>query len=197
MKGAQVQAAHGLILGGARSGKSRLAEARAAQWLAVPGRQALLLATALAGDDEMAARIARHRADRALRVPALGTLEVAGPGRPGLAQALAAHSAPQCLLVVDCLTLWLTQQALPLHGPPPSAAAVQVACDDLVHTLRAAAGPVLLVSNEIGLGVMPLGGDTRHFVDMLGWLHQAVAAVCSTVTLVVAGCEVAVKGQPR
>lgn len=198
-------AAHELILGGARSGKSRAAEARASRWLATPGQQALLLATALPGDDEMAARIARHQADRAARVPALGTLEVAMPGQPGLAAALALHSAPHRLLVVDCLTLWLTQQALPLSGPsagpfagpPPTAAAVQAACDALVAALRASPGPVLLVSNEIGLGVLPLGRETRAFVDALGWLHQAVAAACERVTLVVAGCELNMKEPAR
>ena len=188
-------AAHELILGGARSGKSRLAEARASAWLATPGRQALLLATAQAGDEEMAARIARHQADRAARVPALATLEVAGPQGPGLAAALAAYSTPQRLLVVDCLTLWLTQEALPVHGTPAPAAAVQAASDELVRVLRGLPGAVVLVSNEIGLGVMPLGRETRQFVDALGWLHQAVAAACARVTLVVAGCELTVKGR--
>lgn len=185
---------HELILGGARSGKSRLAELRAAQWLGLPGQQALLLATALPGDAEMAARIRRHQADRALRVPALGTREVALPGQPGLAATLLACSTPQCLLVVDCLTLWLTQQALPLGGPAAPEATVQAACDELVYALSAATGPVVLVSNEIGWGVMPLGRETRDFVDALGRLHQAVAALCPHVTLVVAGCALALKG---
>lgn len=188
---------HELILGGARSGKSRLAEARAAQWLATPGRQAWLLATAQAGDAEMAARIQRHQVDRAARVPALATLEVALPQQPGLPAALAAHSTPQRLLVVDCLTLWLTQQAMPLHDAPASPAQLQALCDDLVAALRGLPGPAVLVSNEIGLGVMPLGAETRRFVDALGWLHQAVAAACERVTLVVAGCELTVKGVPR
>ena len=120
-------------------------------------------------------------------------MEVAGPASPGLAAALVAHSTPQRLLVVDCLTLWLTQQALPLQGPPAAAATVQAACDALVGVLRGLPGPVVLVSNEIGLGVMPLGRETRAFVDALGWLHQAVAAACERVTLVVAGCEMTVK----
>ena len=188
---------HELILGGARSGKSRLAEARAAQWLATPDRQALLLATAQAGDAEMAARIQRHQTDRAARVPALATLEVALPHQPSLPAALAAHSTPQRLLVVDCLTLWLTQQAMPLHGAPAAPAQLQATCDELAAVLRDLPGPVVLVSNEIGLGVMPLGPETRRFVDALGWLHQAVAAACERVTLVVAGCELTVKGGLR
>ena len=94
--------AHELILGGARSGKSRTAEARAAAWLAASAQhQATLVATALAGDDEMAARIARHRADRAARLPALHCVEAAQE----LGATLRRLAQPQRLLVVDCLTL--------------------------------------------------------------------------------------------
>ena len=182
--------AHELILGGARSGKSRAAETRAAQWLAVPGRQAVLIATALAGDGEMALRIARHRADRAARVPQLGCLELQGGD---LAQAVRAQSTPQRLVLVDCLTLWLTQLLMPLHGAPASTAQREQAVQALLDSLAAAPGPVVLVSNEIGLGVLPLGAETRQFVDALGWLHQAVAAACDRVTLMVAGCALAVK----
>lgn len=181
---------HELILGGAKSGKSRAAEARAARWLARPGHQALLIATAMAGDAEMAERIARHRADRALRVPLLGCVEIGA----GLAEVITAQTAPQRLLVVDCLTLWLTQLAMPLHGPPADPAALQAATDGLLQALRAASGPVLFVSNEIGLGVLPLGAQTRRFVDALGLLHQALAACCTRVTLMLAGHEMVVKG---
>lgn len=180
---------HELILGGARSGKSRRAEMRAAQWLQ-GGGTALLIATAHEGDAEMAARIARHRADRAQRVPLLRSHELAGE----LGAALLAHSSPRCMVVVDCLTLWLTQLAMPLQGPPATPAALQAAGEDLVAALRCASGPALLVSNEIGLGVMPLGAQTRRFVDTLGWLHQAVAECCGRVSLMVAGQELVLKG---
>jgi adenosylcobinamide kinase / adenosylcobinamide-phosphate guanylyltransferase len=180
---------HELILGGQRSGKSRCAESRAAQWLARPGHCAVLLATALAGDDEMRARIARHRADRALRVPAMATLDVPRE----LARAVLAHAAPQRLVVVDCLTLWLTNLLMPMHGEPLADAALADARDALCDALAASAGPVLLVSNEIGLGVTPLTREARRFVDELGRLHQVVAAVCAEVTLMVAGIEVPVK----
>ena len=182
--------ANELILGGARSGKSRAAEARAAQWLAVPGREAVLVATALAGDGEMALRIARHQADRAARVPQLGCLELQGGD---LAHAVSAKSTPQRMVLVDCLTLWLTQLLMPLHGVPATDAQRQQAVQALLDALAAAPGPVVLVSNEIGLGVLPLGAETRQFVDALGWLHQAVAAACGRVTLMVAGCALAVK----
>jgi adenosylcobinamide kinase/adenosylcobinamide-phosphate guanylyltransferase len=180
---------HALILGGQRSGKSRCAERRAAAWLAQPGRSALLLATALGGDDEMRARIARHRADRAERVPALGTIEV--PQQ--LAQAVREHSAPQRLLVIDCLTLWLTNLLMPLQGEALDDTAWSARRAGLCDALRAAPGPVLLVSNEIGLGIAPLSAEARRYVDELGHLHQAVAALCTEVTLMVAGIELAVK----
>jgi adenosylcobinamide kinase / adenosylcobinamide-phosphate guanylyltransferase len=181
---------HELILGGARSGKSRCAEARAVAWLAQPGRSALLLATALAADAEMAARIARHRADRAERVPALVALEV--PRH--LAQAVAEHAAPQRLLVIDCLTLWLSQMLMPPPGAPPADADREQ--DALLQELAATRGPVVLVSNEIGLGVLPVSPEARAAVDALGRLHQRVAAACARVTLMVAGIEMPLKG-PR
>ena len=180
---------HGFILGGQRSGKSRCAEARAAAWLVRPGRSAVLLATALAGDDEMRARIARHRLDRGLRVPGLDTIEVPRE----LAQALCAQSTPARLVLVDCLSLWLTNLLMPLEGEPLDEAALAEACDGLCDALAGAGGPVLLVSNEIGLGITPLTRAARRYVDELGRLHQVVAAVCTNVTLMVAGIEMPVK----
>lgn len=179
-----------LILGGQKSGKSRTAEERALCWLAAPGHQAMLLATAQADDEEMTARIERHRLDRALRAPALQTVEASGD----LADAIATHGAGDTLLVVDCLTLWLTQRLLPFSGPAAPDLAVQT--DALLAALAAATGPVVLVSNEIALGIVSMDSATRRFVDALGLLHQRVAAACDRVTLMVAGCEVAVKGKP-
>jgi adenosylcobinamide kinase/adenosylcobinamide-phosphate guanylyltransferase len=187
---------HTLILGGQKSGKSRAAEGRAAAWLAGgAGRRAVLLATAQAGDAEMAARIQRHRTDRAARVPGLATQELAGADgrRTELADALRAASQPGQLVVVDCLTLWLTQLAMPLHGPAADEAALQRATDQLLAALQAAPGPVVLVSNEIGLGVSPLLAPVRRFIDALGRLHQQLAEVCDRVTLMVAGCEIVAK----
>ena len=182
-------AAHELILGGQRSGKSRCAEQRAVAWLAQRGHSALLLATALALDGEMHSRIARHQADRALHVPGLGTLEVP----LDLSGALREHSAPHRLVLIDCLTLWWTNLVMPVsnNALPPGAWAD--ARESLCAALRAAPGPVLLVSNEIGMGVSPMSPEARAFVDGLGWLHQSVAAACNNVTLMVAGIEVPVK----
>ena len=180
---------HEFILGGQKSGKSRAAEARAAQWLQGSGQQAVLVATAQAGDAEMAARIARHRVERAQRVPGLATHE-----EPlELATALRHGSAAHRLVVVDCLTLWWTQLAMPLHGPAASPAQLDDACAGLILALQAARGPVVLVSNEIGLGLAPLSAEARRCVDALGVLHQRVAGACRRVTLMVAGCELTVK----
>ena len=180
-----------LILGGQRSGKSRCAEARAADWLrGAPGRSATLLATAVGGDDEMRDRIRRHRADRAARVPGLATLEL---GPASLAEALDGLGAPGHLVVVDCLTLWLTQLLMPLHGRPLDEPARLSEQQSLCEALARAPGPVVLVSNEIGHGVSPLSREVRGFIDALGQLHQAVAARCENLSLMVAGVELPVK----
>lgn len=181
--------AHELILGGAKSGKSRTAEQRAAAWLAGGGeRRATLVATALPGDAEIGARIARHRADRAARLPALDTVEAPH----ALGATLRRLAQPQRLLVVDCLTLWLTQCLLPPPGVAPADWPHERAA--LLAALRDSASPVVLVSNEIGLGVMPLGAEARECIDALGLLHQELAAACARLTLMVAGCEWPVKG---
>ena len=180
---------HHFLLGGQRSGKSRRAEGLAAAWLATPGREALLIATAFAGDTEMAERIAVHRRDRAERVPGLGTVEEPRD----LAGALRANSRGNRLVVVDCLTLWLTNLLMPLQGPAIESAELPGLFEDLSAALAAAPGPVVLVSNEIGLGLSPLTREARRFVDKLGRLHQQVAALCSEVTLMVAGLPVPVK----
>ena len=183
-----------LILGGQKSGKSRRAELLARDWLAAsPRHQALLIATAQPWDDEMRQRVARHQRDRAQRVPALRTVE-----EPlALAQAIARHSQGDTLLVVDCLTLWLTNWLMPVAAAAPAeplpsqAGAAPVAA--LLDAIAQASGPVVLVGNEIGLGVIPLGSEVRAFVDALGQLNQAVANVCQRVTLMAAGLPLTLK----
>ena len=184
---------HELILGGQKSGKSRRAELRAVDWLAeAPAtRRAVLIATGQAHDDEMRQRIARHQADRAQRVPAMRTVE-----EPiELAREIVTQSAPDTLVVIDCLTLWLTNLLMPLRSesarPTTRTPATHIAM--LLVALREARGPVVLVGNEIGLGVIPLGGETRAFVDALGRLNQDVAAACGRVTLMVAGLPLTLK----
>ncbi|KQW57526.1 bifunctional adenosylcobinamide kinase/adenosylcobinamide-phosphate guanylyltransferase [Variovorax sp. Root411] len=186
-------AEHEFILGGQKSGKSRRAEQRAIDWLAAEPRthRAVLIATAQAYDDEMLERIVRHQADRAERVPGMHTIE-----EPiELARAVVTQSSPETLVVVDCLTLWLTNLLMPMHSedarPVTRTPATHVAL--LLAALREARGPVVLVGNEIGLGVIPLGRETRAFVDALGRLNQDVAAACDRVTLMAAGLPLSLK----
>ena len=181
-----------LILGGQKSGKSRRAELLARAWLqAAPGHRATLIATGQPWDDEMRARIERHQSDRAERVPGLATLEEA----LRLPECLAAHSRPDHLLVVDCLTLWLTNLMMPAEGKCLPADVLERSIVKLTQSIVAAPGPVVLVGNEIGLGVIPLGREVRAFVDMLGRLNQAVAAACSRATLMAAGLPLTLKDE--
>jgi adenosylcobinamide kinase / adenosylcobinamide-phosphate guanylyltransferase len=181
-----------LILGGQKSGKSRRAELLARQWLAQsPEHRAVMIATARPWDAEMRERIQRHQQDRAARVPGMSTVE-----EPlQLAEAIAQHGAPHTLVVVDCLTLWLTNLLMPAPGmelqEPAQAARLQT--ELLVQAIASATGPVVLVGNEIGLGVIPLGRETRAFVDALGLLNQEVAAACRRVTLMAAGLSLTLK----
>ncbi|MEJ6000602.1 bifunctional adenosylcobinamide kinase/adenosylcobinamide-phosphate guanylyltransferase [Paucibacter soli] len=173
-------AAHQLIVGGQRSGKTRHAEAVALRWLAAaPEHGVCVLATALAWDEEMRQRIARHRADRPAR---FDTVEVP----LALSQALRAQSAPGRLLLVDCLTLWLTNWLMPMHGQPDRRG-WEAERSAMLDALPALTSPVIFVSNETGWGVSPLGREVREFVDELGRLNQAVAGRCQDLTLMVAG----------
>lgn len=183
-----------LILGGQKSGKSRRAELLARNWLAQsPSHQAVMIATAQPWDEEMRERIARHQTDRAERVPGMQTVE-----EPlALGETLARYSQPQTLVVVDCLTLWLTNLLMPAENNEQNEAAAHAARAQVAMVLRAienAAGPVVLVGNEIGLGVIPLGRETRAFVDALGLLNQQVAQACQRVTFMAAGLPLTLKG---
>lgn len=179
------------ILGGQKSGKSARAEQLTNDWMRSGGeRVAVLIATGLPADAEMAGRIARHQQDRATRAPGLQTVEE--PRH--LAEAIRRHSAPQTLLVVDCLTLWLTNLLMPAQGDVLATDEVTQSVDVLCDAVHQAPGPVVLVSNEIGLGVIPIGREVRAFVDALGLLNQRIAAGCDRVTFMVAGCALTVKG---
>ncbi|MBU1392509.1 MAG: bifunctional adenosylcobinamide kinase/adenosylcobinamide-phosphate guanylyltransferase [Gammaproteobacteria bacterium] len=201
-----------LVLGGARSGKSRYGEALVRQYTAL-GFDACYVATAQALDDEMATRIAKHQAGRtddgiewqlfeeSLALTAL-LKRLAKPGR---------------VILVDCLTLWLTNQLLASSAkvddePAPTEwsgadlitstsqasnyealASWQAEKTAFVDSLVELEGVVILISNEVGSGIVPLGELSRQFVDEAGWLNQAVAALADNVTLVVAGLPLALK----
>ena len=169
-----------LILGGARSGKSRLAERLATQ----SGLAVTYIATSQALDGEMNARIQHHRQRR----PAEWGL-VEEPLE--LARALRDNAAPGRCLLVDCLTLWLTNL---LMLDDDTRLAMQR--DAFLEALAELPGRIILVSNETGLGVVPLGELTRRYVDEAGWLHQAVAERAERVLFTVAGLPMLLKGEP-
>lgn len=186
-------AASELILGGQKSGKSRRGEQLAQRWLAQsPQHKAVFIATAQAWDDEMKARIARHQQDRAECLPGMLTLE-----EPlQLAKTLLEHSQPGTLVLVDCLTLWLANFLVPapfLEPNQPLAPDWRAQLAIISGVIMHPPGPVVLVGNEIGLGVVPMGRETREFVDALGLLNQQLAAACQRVTLMVAGLPLSLK----
>ncbi|MHB1054189.1 MAG: bifunctional adenosylcobinamide kinase/adenosylcobinamide-phosphate guanylyltransferase [Thiobacillus sp.] len=166
-----------LILGGARSGKSRLALKRAQ----ATGKPVSFIATAQAHDAEMAERIARHQAERPVHWITLeAPLDLAG----------AIRAAPSGMVVVDCLTLWLTNWLChpePEGWPTARAALLAVLSERRMDDL-------ILVSNETGLGIIPLGELTRRFVDEAGWLNQDLAQLADEVILVAAGLPLTLKG---
>jgi adenosylcobinamide kinase/adenosylcobinamide-phosphate guanylyltransferase len=167
-----------LILGGARSGKSRLAQ-RLANLVAGPK---ILIATAEAKDAEMAARIAAHRRERG---PEWRTVE-----EPLLLATALDEAAPAGRpVVVDCLTLWLSNLMLAEIGIEPAVVALEAA-------LSRAPGPVILVSNEVGLGIVPENALARAFRDEAGRLNQRMAAASEAVYFLAAGLALTLKGPP-
>ncbi|MGQ0699786.1 MAG: bifunctional adenosylcobinamide kinase/adenosylcobinamide-phosphate guanylyltransferase [Panacagrimonas sp.] len=170
-----------LILGGVRSGKSRLAERIALD----SGMEVVYIATATAMDDaEMRERIAAHRERR----PA-PWLTVEEPVQ--LAARLREHCVPHRCVVVDCLMLWLTN--LLCAGNPSQLVGERETLIEALPTLR---GRVILVSNETGLGVVPLGALSRRFIDEAGDLHRRLAQCCDQVIFTVAGLPQVLKGSP-
>jgi adenosylcobinamide kinase/adenosylcobinamide-phosphate guanylyltransferase len=169
-----------LVIGGCKSGKSRHALALAA---AAPPRK-LFIATCVPGDDEMHRRVARHQAERG---PEWRTLE-----EPlALAEAIRSHSGATDLILVDCLTLWLSNLMLAqeaLEG-------LERRLSDLMAAIGNARCPVILVSNEVGAGIVPENSLARRFRDAAGTMNQTVAAGVDRVTWVVAGIPLTVKPQ--
>jgi len=165
-----------LVLGGARSGKSSFAQARAEA--AGQGGRLVMIATGQALDGEMRQRIAQHRAER-------GEAWVTVEAPVDLRAALGALR-PEDVVVVDCLTLWLTNLMLADMD-------LEAAGGALVEAVRAVQNPLWLVSNEVGLGIVPENAMARRFRDAAGRLHRQLAAVADHVVLVVAGLPMVVK----
>jgi adenosylcobinamide kinase/adenosylcobinamide-phosphate guanylyltransferase len=168
-----------LILGGVRSGKSRLAERHALE----SGLAVTYVATATPADKEMLARIAEHQRRR----PPTWVL-VEEP--LALARVLREQAAPDRCLLVDCLTLWLTNLLC-----ADDAAVFTTERRALVELLPKLPGHIILVSNETGMGVVPLGVLSRRFCDEAGWLHQDIAQLSDRVLLTVAGLPHLLKGK--
>ncbi|MDQ2820084.1 MAG: bifunctional adenosylcobinamide kinase/adenosylcobinamide-phosphate guanylyltransferase [Pseudomonadota bacterium] len=182
-----------LVLGGARSGKSGHAEALAF----ASGRDVVYIATANAGarDSEMADRIAHHRASRPVH-----WTTVEEPISVGAA--IARASTPDCVVLVDCLTLWLSNLLFSSAGTYPDTGVITLPPlfyqerAALLTALASASGDVILVSNEVGMGIVPMGAVTRAFVDEQGRLNQAVAATCDRALFIAAGLPLVLKGAP-
>lgn len=164
------------VLGGARSGKSVFAESLAIQ----TGLERHYLATCEAYDDEMRARVARHRMDRGEgwqthEIPLL------------LTERLKSLDGGRNVVLVDCLTLWVTNLMM-------AEADIEAEFSALIDHLADVAGHVILVSNEVGLGIVPDNAMARAFRDHAGRLHQAVARVADEVIFIAAGLPLKMKG---
>jgi len=181
-----------LVFGGARSGKSAQAERLAA----AGGKPVVYIATAAAGDDEMAARIALHRRQRGTQYAHWDTVEE----QLALGDAIARHSTPDNVVLVDCLTVWLSnllfceQRDYPEVGRIEAPARFAAERERFLQALSQAKGELVLVSNEVGMGIVPQGAVSRWFVDEAGRLNQAVAAICERVQFVAAGLPLELKG---
>lgn len=164
-----------MVIGGARSGKSRLAE----QLVTIAGRTRVYIATAEAWDDEMRARIATHQADRGA-----GWHTVEAP--QGLSATLA--QVPEgAVVLIDCATLWLTNRLL-------AGADLAVETEALLAALAACKAPVVVVTNEVGWSIVPDNALARQFRDAQGRLNQRLAAAAGLVVAVIAGLPLVLKG---
>lgn len=177
-----------LVLGGARSGKSRFAEQLALSLAQTNTMSATYIATAIVIDDEMAARIHRHQTERdncwqLIECPLL------------LAEQIT-KTADNSVYLIDCLTLWLNNLIFSLEIETPDNKEQQIThkVDELITSLSKSNNTFVIVSNEVGQGIIPMGELTRLFVDHCGWLNQKVAAIASNVTLVAAGLPLVLKG---
>ena len=166
-----------LILGGARSGKSQLAESLAQN----STKTVIYIATATANDDEMQQRIEHHQQQRPQHWQTVET-------PLALSETLTQYANDNTCLLVDCLTLWVSNLLCGDYD-------CQSAQDELLSTLKELPGDIIFVSNEVGLGVIPMGSLSRRFVDDAGRLHQALAAQCERVIFTAAGLPLILKGE--
>lgn len=165
-----------LVLGGARSGKSAYAQRRCEDL----DRSRVYIATAQAGDEEMADRISRHRADRGT-----GWTTIEEP--IDLLKAIRQAARHADAILVDCLTLWLSNLMLEDHP-------IAVARAELADAVRQVKVPLVLIANEVGMSIVPDNALARRFRDEAGWLNQEIAAAAQEVVLVTAGLPLCLKG---
>lgn len=174
-----------LLIGGARSGKSSLG----ARWAQERSREVCCLVTAIASDEEMGARIAAHRRDR----PAHWRVREAPVH---LGAALLEEAKGEGAILIDCLTLWVANCLWPpgeSTAPSPDFAGWRKERDMFLQALTACKGTVLIVTNEVGAGIVPAAAAARVFRDEHGWLNQAVASICDEVFLITAGLPLSLK----
>ena len=167
-----------LVLGGCRSGKS----SHALQLAEGMGQRRVFVATCVPHDDEMQARVARHRKERS---DSWTTLEIP----VDLADAITAHGPAADVMLVDCLTLWLSNLLMQTQDVKQ----IRRRIDGLAEAVKSAACAVILVSNEVGAGIVPENRLARLYRDLAGWTNQDVAAACDRVVWTVAGIPVTIK----
>ncbi len=180
-----------LILGGARSGKSSYAESLAILAAESSNKTISYLATAIAQDDEMKARIKRHQLDRpkdwkVIEEPLL------------LTEKLNQLNDNNQLIIIDCMTLWITNWLCLNEGDGVNnLSSWEQEKSTFISQLKKSKATILIVSNETGSGIIPLGTLNRQFVDHAGWLNQEIAQVSQQVTLVVAGLPLELKNTSK
>ena len=184
-----------LVFGGARCGKSAYAEQLAARLAGESGKDVVYIATAGAGDAEMATRIAHHRRQRP---PEWTTVE-----EPlALGDAMRRWCTPGRLVLIDCLTLWLSNLMFSGGADYPDVGDIALPAlfhaqrTDFLEALEGAGGDLVLVSNEVGMGIVPYGAISRCFTDEAGRLNQAVAARCERALWIAAGLPLVLKDAP-
>ncbi len=170
-----------LLLGGARSGKSSYAEKQAVE----SELERIYIATAKVLDNEMEQRVSRHKKDRASHQ----WITIEEP--LALAECLQQWASPERVIVVDCLTMWMTN----LLSEEPDTLKKEV--DALINSLKILTGEIIFVSNEVSMGIIPMGELTRLFVDEIGRLHQQIAQEVDNVTLMVAGLPHKIKSTKK
>lgn len=168
------------MLGGARSGKSRYAQSSAEMLAHKQDKKLIYIATATAGDNEMAARIQQHKTDRGIEWTTIEE-EIA------LAKIINNFNSSEYCILVDCLTLWLSNC---MHHD-----CLIEQRQLLIESVENCKADLFMVSNEVGSGIIPMGELSRRFADESGWLHQQLAKHCNQVSLLVAGLPLSLKGE--